>query len=573
VRSKLWFLTVLGCFAALVLGVLFLPRSFGLTASSDVIQCLLLGLGVVAFLPHMLRSQGRARAFWGFLALGIGLWFVYQLLWVYFEMVLRQDVPDLFSGDIVLFLHIVPLIAALALRPHIPRDEYAARIGRLDFALLTLWWIYLYILLVMPWQYAVADPISYSRNLNAIYLAEKLVFLVALCACWMGSLGHWRVFYANLFGASLLYAAGSYAANWALARNLYYSGSLYDIPLAASMAWVALSALWAPGDTAGEGTKKASTAYGVWVARSGMIVAFSLPLFGGWVLWDNSVPSRIRSFRLIVTLTAAAAMGVIVFLRQRLLDRELRRLLDRSRDSFESLRNLQAQILQSEKMASIGQFVGGAAHELNNPITAMLGYSDLLLSTQLSLEQKTLATRIGQQVRRTKSLVASLLSFARQTPTTRAAVDLNTLVRTAVKLTQPHWQALKITVPMELDSQLPRVSGNSNQLLQVCLQVIGDALHAIGERPGGILNITTKKENETAIIQVSGDAPITLTNDEVHSAGGDTLGLSACRGILQEHSGRILYECQPAGQAVVRIELPCKPGASLVTEAAAPLPA
>ncbi len=74
-------------------------------------------------------------------------------------------------------------------------------------------------------------------------------------------------------------------------------------------------------------------------------------------------------------------MGVLVFLRQYLLDRELLRLLNHSRESFDNLKRLQAQILQSEKLASIGQLVGGAAHELNNPITAMLGYSDMLLST------------------------------------------------------------------------------------------------------------------------------------------------------------------------------------------------
>jgi len=572
-RSKLWFSSVLACLAALVLGALVLPHSFRLVASSDVIECLLLGLVTIAFLPHLLRAQGRARVFWGLVTLGIGLWFLYQVFWVYFEIVLGRDVPDMFWGDIVLFLHLVPLIAALALRPHIPRDEYAARAGRLDFALLTLWWIYLYVLLVMSWQYAVPDTSRYAHNVNAIYLAEKLVFLVALAVCWKGSLGHWRVFYANLFGASVLYAAGSYAANWALARNLYYSGSLYDIPLAGSMAWIGVSALWARGDEPDERTKKASTAYGVWIARSGMIVTFSLPLFGAWALWDKSVPSPVRSFRLIATLIAALALGFMVFVRQRLLDRELRRLLHRSRDSFESLTNLQAQILQSEKMASIGQFVGGAAHELNNPITAMLGYSDLLLGTQLSVEQRTVATRIGQQVRRTKSLVASLLSFARQTPAIRAAVDLNTLVRTAVKLTQPQWQALKITVPMDLDNQFPCVMGNSNQLLQVCLQIIGDALHAISERGGGVLNVETRKQSDTAIIQVSGDALITPANDDAPSPSADTLGLSACRGILQEHSGRILFERQPSGVAVVRIELPCQPDSASVTAAAAPLPA
>jgi hypothetical protein len=88
------------------------------------------------------------------MTLGIALWLSYQFLWTYFEVFLRTDVPDIFSGDIILFVHIVPMIAALALRPHLPRDQYAARLGHLDFALLFVWWVYLYTLLVMAWQYA-----------------------------------------------------------------------------------------------------------------------------------------------------------------------------------------------------------------------------------------------------------------------------------------------------------------------------------------------------------------------------------------------------------------------------------
>ena len=93
------------------------------------------------------RSSPPASAFW----------FSYQLFWTYYEVWLRADVPDLCAADIVLFLHIVPLMAALALRPHAPQDEYAARLRRLDFALMMVWWAYLYVLIVIPWQYVVAN--------------------------------------------------------------------------------------------------------------------------------------------------------------------------------------------------------------------------------------------------------------------------------------------------------------------------------------------------------------------------------------------------------------------------------
>jgi len=238
IHSKLWTALAIACVAALVVAALLLPQSFLLTAFSDLIQCVLLISGTVSFIPHVLKSQGRMRLFWALMTAGIAFWLFYQLLWTYFEVVLRQDVPNAFAGDIVLFLHIVPLMAALALRPHVPQDEYAARLGRLDFVLLTLWWIYLYILIVIPWQYVVTNELAYGWNLNAVYLFEKLAFLIALSAAWFRSKGRWRTFYGHLFGASLTYAAGSYVANWALTRNAYYSGSLYDIPLVASMAWI-----------------------------------------------------------------------------------------------------------------------------------------------------------------------------------------------------------------------------------------------------------------------------------------------------------------------------------------------
>src|ERR1700686_4702998 len=111
----------------------------------------------------------------------------------------------------------------------------------------------------------------------------------------------------------------------------------------------------------------------------------------------------------------------------------------------------------------------------------MLGYSDMLLSTELTPEQQPLAAKIGQYVRRTKSLVASLISFARKAPTPKTPLDLNTLARTAVKLTQPQWEALEIEVRTQFDSALPKVLGDSNQLFQVCLQIVATSLMWLGE--------------------------------------------------------------------------------------------
>jgi signal transduction histidine kinase len=540
--------------AAQILAAFFWRRSFGLTAFSDVLQCVLLLSGTLAFIPLAGRSHGRTRLFWILIVGGLSLWMSYQLWWTYYEVILRRDVPDLSAWDAVLFLHIVPWTAALALRPQVQRDEYSARVGRLDFALLLTWWFYSYVLIVMPWQYVVANIARYNRNLNDLYSVEKFVLLLGLLACWLTTKGEWRKLYRSLFWMTSFYSAGSTLANWAIQRNTYYSGSLYDVPIVAAMAslsWIGLrTRLHLPQSEAQE----TSTVYGVWVARCGMIAVFSLAWFAVWAISDSETPVRIRSFRLSLTFLAAFGMGVMVLVRQQLLDRELVRLLQRSREAFDNLNRLQAQILQSEKLASVGQLVGGAAHELNNPITAMLGYSDLLLSTALTSEQRPLAERIGLSVRRTKSLVASLISFARQTKTAKTVLDLNTLARTAVKLSESQWQALEIDVKTEFDTGLPKVLGDSNQLLQVCLQMLGNGLHVLVEQGRRALTVSTKSTGAVCLLQITTESiPGEYKAPKKEDCG---LGLAACEGILREHQGQISQLLREDGSLLLCVELP-----------------
>ena len=566
IRTKLWMAAVAVCLATLVLAALFLHQGFLLNALSDVAQCLLLLSGTLALIPHALQSRGRLRLFWTLMAAGIAFWLSYQLFWTYYEVWLHAEVPDLCAADMILFLHIVPPMAALALRPHAPEDEYAARLRRLDFALLLVWWGYLYILIVIPWQYVVANVEAYSHNLNSLYLIEKVAFLSALFLAWRGTKGGWKRFYASLFGASLTYAASSYFANWALSRHSYYSGSLYDIPLAISMAWLTPIGLRTQERGPQAGARSTSTLHGVWLARVGMIAAFSLPLFAAWALIDTAIPSHIRSFRLVLTLGTALLMGAMVFVRQRLLDRELIRLLTHSHESLANLKRLQIKITDSEKLASIGQLVGGAAHELNNPITAMLGYSDLLLTTPLTPEQSELAASIGQHARRTRSLVASLLSFAKQGPTAMTLVDINTLMRTAIKLSQPQWQALNIEVHSEIPQELLLVRGDSNQLLQLCVQIINDALHAVSQNNSSRSltivverNDNNKDKEGVATIAISDSSPaadLTAGSEDSTLSG---LGFNACLGIVQQHHGRIFCRRDASGGIAIRVELPVIP--------------
>jgi signal transduction histidine kinase len=538
-------------------------RSFGLVAISDVLQSLLLLSAVLSCVPNIFHHRGRPRLFWAFMGLGLACWFSYQLVWTYVEVVRRHDVPNLFSWDALLFLHFVPMMAALALQPNIEAQDRDWRSGSLDFTLLLLWWVYVYVYAVMAWQFAYVNPVAYQANLQTSYSVEKVALLGGLAMLWYRSSGSWRNVYAHWFGASLLYSTSSYAVIWAIGRQTYYSGSLYDLPLVVSMAWMTVPGLLALDIPQEQNLSVKSLPRGVWAGRLGMIAVFSLPAFAWFSAFDAGTPARVHNFRLLLTLGAMVVMGAIVFIKQHFLDIELIRLLRASRQSFQELQLLQAQLVQSEKLASMGQLVGGAAHELNNPLTAMLGYAELLTATELTPEQRSLAAKISQQTKRVRSLVSSLLSFAKQVPSSKTPVDVNAILQTCLKLSQPQMEVARVSSSIELANPLPRVLADSNQLLQVFSHIINNAVSAMSER-GGTITISTRSEGDLVTIQFADTGPGMAEPDRVFDpfyttrpvGQGIGLGLSACYGIIQQHGGKISGRNHETGGAIFQIDLP-----------------
>jgi signal transduction histidine kinase len=570
---KVWLLAALGLLVTQATASLVLPRGFFLVALSDLSQLLLLLSGMLALLPVARASRGRVRMFWAFMMLGIGFWFAYQAVWCTYEIFLRQDVPNPLGADVVLFLHLVPMIAALAMQPHLEPDYRTTRLGSLDFTMLLIWWLYLYLIMVIPWQYVHLEVPFYDHNVNIIYLIEKIALLAGLAWLCLRSKSSWRTIYANWFCCTLLYSLTSYLANWAIERKVYFSGGVYDVPLAASMAWITWIGLTAVRSVPRQVPDHVAGHHGVWAARLGMISVFSLPLFAAWAVFDKAAPQSVRTFRLVLTLAVMLVLGVLVFLKQHVLDRELLELLKASEQSFENLSRLQAQLVQSQKLASLGQLVGGAAHELNNPLTAMLGYTELLTGTTLSPEQTSLTQKIEQQIRRTRTLVSSLLSFAKQVPAEKTLLDINALVQTAVKLYPPQLRTANLQVHTHLGSNLPRVLGDSNQLLQVCLHITNNALHAMEEQ-GGVLDVSTRLERNLVVIEFSDNGPGITEPERVFDpfyttrpvGQGAGLGLSVCYGIIQEHNGTICCTNRAEGGALFRIELPVVRDAALVPQ-------
>jgi len=320
-RAQFWGYCLAGLvFVQMAASLLLAKRGRALTSTSDVIQCALLLCATLSCLPGLLKGVGRVRLFWALMGFGLTNWLVYQILWTYIEVVQGREVPNLFAGDVIVFLHFVPMMAALALQPNIQQDERELRLGSLDFALLLFWWVYLYVYTVIPWQYVQQNEVAYSRNLNSVYLLEKIAFLVGLAVVWYRSSGLWRSSYAHWFGASLLYSSSSYVANWALNHNRYYSGSFYDLPMVASMAWMAVPGLLALQSSPQQPVSERSLPRGVWAARLGMLAVFSLPIFAWLAFFNHQLPGPVRNFRVALTLGAIILMGALVFVKQHFLD-------------------------------------------------------------------------------------------------------------------------------------------------------------------------------------------------------------------------------------------------------------
>ncbi|MBV9342890.1 MAG: diguanylate cyclase [Acidobacteria bacterium] len=300
------------------------PPSFALTAVGDLVQCLLLSSLLVALAINVCACSRAVRIFWLLLLIGVGFWLLAQTLWTYFEVILRREVPNPFVGDLAIVLHLVPIVAALAMRPD--REEQRSRLTSLDFLLLFSWWLYLYLFFVIPWQYVHPDDHTYGRNFDVLYIAGHIVVLLASAHTWYSSSGFWRTIYRGILLASLVYAAGSIAASVAIDYGRYYTGSLYDVPLLISavlFTWVALLGYQSKFlvNFSGEPAPWAHP----WVTALTVVATASLPLLAGWAVFFSHAPQRIGKYRLALTLTMIVFVGALRTFKQHTLDRELAR--------------------------------------------------------------------------------------------------------------------------------------------------------------------------------------------------------------------------------------------------------
>ena len=239
-------------------------------------------------------------------------------------------------------------------------------------------------------------------------------------------------------------------------------------------------------------------------------------------------------------------------------------LFHKTRHAYDHLQLTQEQLLQSEKLRAMGQLVSGVAHELNNPLTAIVGYAELLQADELQETHRDYVNKMLKQALRMQRLVQNLLSFARQRKPEKASLDLRTVVEDSIALRDFDLKRNGIVVDTSFSDGLPPVFGDSQQLEQVFLNIINNAMDAVLEKGTQRIEVKLSTEEGRLCAEVrdhgTGMKDPRKVFDPFYTTKpvgrGTGLGLSICYGIVKEHGGELRAFNHPEGGAVFRIYLP-----------------
>jgi two-component system, NtrC family, sensor kinase len=234
--------------------------------------------------------------------------------------------------------------------------------------------------------------------------------------------------------------------------------------------------------------------------------------------------------------------------------------------TVETLKTTRAQLVQSEKLSGIGEFVAGVAHELNNPLTAVIGFAELLQQSDVDERHKKYSKRIVQSAERCHKIVQNLLSFARQHTPERKRTNLNTVVESVIDILQYELRTSNIQVKKELQTDLPCLLADAHQIQQVFLNILNNARQAMEGRSNARVSVFTKRVGDQLQVIFEDNGP-GISEENVSKifnpffttkpvGKGTGLGLSLSYGIIQEHGGNISVKSKLGEGTAFIIELP-----------------
>lgn len=409
-RQKLY-LRLAGCtFLAHLIVAALAKSSFRLTLFGDALSCVFLILAMLSALENASQGQGLVPLFWKLMCTGLFLMLLSETYWLYYDSLRRFSSPSPVLGDSLFLLAHIFFLFAFALRPHSSTAGSNLSLRWIDFALLTCWWFTLYAYFCLPWQTIVQDFPKYNPGYYLLALILHLVIIGGLGIFSFRNQGVWRSFYTHFLIAFGLIAGGNLVLSIAINRGLYYAGGFFDTPFFLALLWLSyvttLGPRLVPRDDSHAGRELRQ---GIWTARVAVFAILSLPMLAFVQLYSKELPQEIFVFRLRVIFGAMLVLGALLFWKLSLLSRQLVHLVSLTTASIENLRAVQDRVSHSQKLGALGRLAAGATHEISNPLTAILGYSELLTDiSNLSPADRECATAIQQHVHRAQAAVNSL---------------------------------------------------------------------------------------------------------------------------------------------------------------------
>lgn len=549
-----------------------LPKGYTLAVLGDTLQFGLIAATMLLTFRNFLRSHSRVRIFWGLTFAGMAIWTTSTAIWAFCEVWLKQPVPDSPIGDTLLCVQIVPLTTAFAAAPHRERSSRFRAFGLLDVSALMIYALYLYAFGVFSYRLMPGAVQIYNLRFNIADAIGNLIFLVGTAMAFLTSEGRWRALYRVYFAAVACYCLASILCNVAIDMGRYYTGSVYDIPLVAAFAGVLCAALQGreleygqapPVGLASPETEELPGRVSFVSSYLAMLVMLSTPIIGLWLLAGTTAAPLLR-FRLMITLLTMLLLTLLLSIKEDLLNAGLIASLARLSETYRSIDRFKSRLLESEKMAALGNLVAEVANQIKECMTTILEVA-AKLSCRPDTEARVqgMAGKIGQYAQRTDALVDNMLHFAQETPMRAGSLQIKPLLESALQLSRIAKLA-DVRVSLLQEGECPLVRGDSSQLLHVFSQLISNAADALQEVNGGALEIRISHADSYVIIEFQDSGPGLKEPTRVFEpfyttkvvGKGTGLGLSTCYGILQQHQGEITCRNRPLGGACFTIRLP-----------------
>jgi signal transduction histidine kinase len=414
-RHKLLLGIAVAIFIFHLVMAVFSKPTYAFTMFGDALPCALLIVAILAVRENFRYAHGVLPLFWKVIAAGLTQFLLSQVYWFYYDTLHLTSSPSPVIGDTLFLLANVLFLSSFVLRPHSASAGGDMRLRHLDFTLLTFWWLALYGYFALPWQSVIKDMAQYTPNYYVLEFIQQLMIILSLAVVWRKREGLWRWFYAGFTLLFVLLGAGSLFVSVAIERGFYVAGGFFDTPFLLSLLMFTGIAALGPGlQPVQDKTSDREIKQNMWTARVAMVAILTLPVIALFGSFEFNVPAKVAAFRLQLVFVAMFLLSVLVFWKLTLLTRELGHLVHLSRASLENLKTVKAQVTHSEKLAALGRLAAGATHEISNPLTAILGYSELLADIPaLSPSDRESAQIIQKQVHCAQAAVNSLRNSLR----------------------------------------------------------------------------------------------------------------------------------------------------------------